>query len=259
MAFAGRPGHEIPANQPETSRPQVPGVGPDTAQYGRVWPNDWPNGQLHHDIERRCIAPVTIDRETGAPAGCASRSRRARRTCSTAAEDSGLMRVLDASPARRMVAGSPRHPIRWTTSRRRRGACVPVLATARVDGPGRALALSSNRAASETSSVAPATACVVEEQSRAGRSRIGHAGRPTSWVALALSSEGGLGVTRSLRRGRRIACDDRVRAHRAAIPPQQAAEELAPAAGAGGWTRTRSRGSSRPPGSGSRGSSGRQD
>jgi hypothetical protein len=39
---------------------------------------------------------------------------------------------------------------------------LPVLADAGVADPGRALALSSNRAASETSSVAPATAPVVE-------------------------------------------------------------------------------------------------
>ncbi len=24
----------------------------DTAQYGGVWPNEWPNGRLHQDIEK---------------------------------------------------------------------------------------------------------------------------------------------------------------------------------------------------------------
>jgi hypothetical protein len=162
MAFAGRPGNEMPANQRKSSRPSLPGVGLDTAQYGRVWPNEWPNGQLHHDIERRCAVPVTIEPVTGAPAGRASRCRRAQRTCSTAAADGVSLRVLDASLRRRIIAGFPRQPTTWTTGRSRSGASSPVRATAGVAGPGRALALSSNRTASETSSVALATAPVVD-------------------------------------------------------------------------------------------------
>jgi hypothetical protein len=69
MAFVGLPCDELPANQPKSARPYVPGVGPGTAQYGGVWPNEWPNGQRHGDIERRCVAPVTIEMATGASGG----------------------------------------------------------------------------------------------------------------------------------------------------------------------------------------------
>jgi hypothetical protein len=158
MAFVGLPGAEMPANRINSLRPQVLRVGPGTTQYGRVWPNEWPNGQLRHDMERRCVVPVTIEPAAGAPGGRASRCRRALRTCATAAADGVSLRVLDASlPG--MVAGSPRRPITWTTSRRRRGASLPVLATARVAGPGRALALSSNRAASELERGAGGRSC----------------------------------------------------------------------------------------------------
>jgi hypothetical protein len=71
----------------------VPGIGLDTAQYGWVWPNEWPNGQLHHAIERRCVGPGTIEPVTGAAAGRASRCRRP--------ED-----ALDGSGGRRVVAGA---------------------------------------------------------------------------------------------------------------------------------------------------------
>src|SRR5688500_12933937 len=87
----------------------MPGVGLDTARYGRVWPNEWPNGQLDPDIDRRCVAPVTIEPATGTPAGRALRCRRAQRTCSTAAADGVSLRVLDGSLPRRMVARFPRH------------------------------------------------------------------------------------------------------------------------------------------------------
>jgi hypothetical protein len=99
------------------------------ATYGRVWPNDWPNGQLHHDIARRCGAPVRIETVTGVSGGRASRSRRARRTRPAAAVDGVSLRVVDASLPRRMIAGSPRQPITWATSCSRRvpltGRSVP--------------------------------------------------------------------------------------------------------------------------------------
>src|SRR5215218_5231021 len=104
MAFVRHSGNEMPANQLEPSRPQVPGVGFDTAQYGRVWPNEWPNGDLLHDIERRCVAPVTIEAATGAPGGRASSCRRVQRARSTAAADGVSLRALDASQPRRMIA-----------------------------------------------------------------------------------------------------------------------------------------------------------
>jgi hypothetical protein len=75
----------------------VPGVGPGDGPIRQVWPNEWPNGQRRHDIERHCVAPVTIEPATGAPAGRWPRCRRAHRTCATAAADGVSLRVLDAS------------------------------------------------------------------------------------------------------------------------------------------------------------------
>src|SRR5215218_3771921 len=104
MALAALPRLEVPANQPISSRPYMPGVGPDPAQYGQVWPNEWPNGQLHHDIQGRCVAPMTTGTATGASGGRASACRRAQTTRSTAAADGLSVRVLDASLRRRMIA-----------------------------------------------------------------------------------------------------------------------------------------------------------
>lgn len=109
--FGRHPRDEIPANRAKPSRPYVPGVGPDTAQHGRVRPNEWPNGEPHPDLERRYVAPVTIGTATGAAGGRASRCRRAQRACSTAAADGVSLRVVDASLLRRMIAASPRRPI----------------------------------------------------------------------------------------------------------------------------------------------------
>jgi hypothetical protein len=139
MAFVASPRTKILAKRRETASPPASGVGPDTAEYGRVWPNEWPNGQLHHGIQRRCVAPVTIETATGAPGGWASPCRRAQRRRSTAATDGASLRVSDASCPRRMIAGSPRQPTTWATSRREpraRQSCVHGPC-----GPGRALAL----------------------------------------------------------------------------------------------------------------------
>ena len=124
MAFVGLSAAEMPANRAKQSHRETPGVGPGTAQYGRVWPNEWPNGDLLRDIERRCVAPVTIEPATGAPAGRASRCRRAQRTRSTAAADGMALRVLDAS-----LPGGwsqvPRHPIASVPGPGYRTRCRP--------------------------------------------------------------------------------------------------------------------------------------
>jgi hypothetical protein len=95
-------------------------------QYGRVWPNEWPNGQLHHGIQRRCVAPVTIETATGEPGGWAFPCRRAQRRCSTAATDGVSLRVLDASCPRRIIAGSP-SATDHMGDEPQRGASSPVL------------------------------------------------------------------------------------------------------------------------------------
>src|SRR5438034_7175173 len=97
MVFAASPGTEMPVNQAKRRPPLVPWDGLDTAQYGRVRPNEWPNGQLRHDLERRRVAPVTIESATGAPRGCASVCRRARRRRPAAAADDVSLRRPGAS------------------------------------------------------------------------------------------------------------------------------------------------------------------
>jgi hypothetical protein len=162
MAFVALPGAEIPANPPKQSRRYVAGVGPGTAQYGGVWPNEWPNGQLHHDIERRCVAPGRSSPQPVRLRGRALRCRRARRTRSTATADGVSLRVPDVSlpgawsqvPLGTRSRGRPASGGEARACRSWRPRALPP--------PKRALALSSNRAASETSSVAPASETVVE-------------------------------------------------------------------------------------------------
>jgi hypothetical protein len=160
MAFVASSPAKIPANRPKRARPSASRDGPDTAQYGRVWPNEWPNGRLHHDIERLRGAPVTIEPGSGAPGGRASPCRRAQRTRSTAAADGVSLRVLRCLTALAHDRRSSSATDHGATSRSRKGASLPVLESARLANRVRALALSSSRAASSTSSVASATAPV---------------------------------------------------------------------------------------------------
>src|SRR5918995_2023521 len=53
MAFVAASSPKVPANRqyPVTSR--ASGDGPDTAQYGLVWPNEWPNGEIHARNDER--------------------------------------------------------------------------------------------------------------------------------------------------------------------------------------------------------------
>ena len=54
----------MPANQAKWSRPLALHVGPDTAQYGAVWPNEWPNGEFQaRDKEAADRARDGRDRE----------------------------------------------------------------------------------------------------------------------------------------------------------------------------------------------------
>jgi hypothetical protein len=53
MAFVAASSPKIPANRQYPVASRASGDGPDTAQYGLVWPNEWPNGEIHaRDDER---------------------------------------------------------------------------------------------------------------------------------------------------------------------------------------------------------------
>jgi hypothetical protein len=133
--------------------------GADTAQYDGVWPNEWPNGEFRaRDHEGARSARDGRDRRRPHRDGRSPNRREG--TGMAAATGGALSGQLDASlPAgsqRRMIAGFSRQPTTRATSGSRSGALSPI------PPPGRALALSSNRVASETSSFAPSTAPVVE-------------------------------------------------------------------------------------------------
>jgi hypothetical protein len=110
MAFVGLPGTEMPANPPKQSRRYVRGVGPGTAQYRRVWPNEWPNGEIRagvHEVTRHAHDGRDEDRlrpGSGSP-------NRHDRTGTAATMGGASPRELDASllagSQRRMIAGSP--------------------------------------------------------------------------------------------------------------------------------------------------------
>jgi hypothetical protein len=53
MAFVAASSPKVPANRQYPVASRASGDGPDTAQYGLVWPNEWPNGEIHaRDDER---------------------------------------------------------------------------------------------------------------------------------------------------------------------------------------------------------------
>src|ERR687897_288736 len=53
MAFVAASSPKVPANRQYPVASRASGDGPDTAQYGLVWPNEWPNGETHaRDDER---------------------------------------------------------------------------------------------------------------------------------------------------------------------------------------------------------------
>jgi len=53
MAFVAASVPKVPANRQYPIASRASGDGPDTAQYGLVGPNEWPNGEIHvRDDER---------------------------------------------------------------------------------------------------------------------------------------------------------------------------------------------------------------
>jgi hypothetical protein len=136
----------MPANRPNSLRPQAPRTGPDTAQYGRVWPNQWPNGDLQHDIERRGVAP-------------ACRCGRLMRHCPA---DGRTVALGTRSRGRPDAGGEARACRSWRP---------------RVAGSGRALTLRPIRAASETSRVGRRPLPSSKQQSRPEPLLVVHCGR----------------------------------------------------------------------------------
>src|ERR687891_1014738 len=63
MALVAASSPKVPANRQYPVASRASGDGPDTAQYGLVWSNEWPNGDIHaRDDERACGARDGRDR-----------------------------------------------------------------------------------------------------------------------------------------------------------------------------------------------------
>jgi hypothetical protein len=99
MAFAVASSLKVPANAEDPQGWRTYRDGPDTAQYGLVWPNEWPNDKITRVTTRTHEAPGTIV-IAAADGGSAARriiaSRRAR---------------MPWPPARSQVSSLHRHPL----------------------------------------------------------------------------------------------------------------------------------------------------
>jgi hypothetical protein len=134
MAFVGLLGVEMPANPNKQSRSYVPGVGPGSAQYGWVWPNEWPNGEFQtRDKEAADRARDGRDREHVHRGGGAPDRHQTSGTATVrgGALSGGFDTSFPAGSRRRMIAGSLRRPTTWATSGSRRAATSPPVSVAR--------------------------------------------------------------------------------------------------------------------------------
>jgi hypothetical protein len=155
MAFVAASSPKVPANRQYPVASRASGDGPDTAQYGLVWPNEWPNGEIHARDDER--ARGTRDgRDRSYRHGVGGSSKQHERTGVTAGALSGQLAA--SSPAGLATANDLTIPIYHRPARGRR---APVGGAWALPGSP-SLARSSTRVASGTSNVVPATAAVVE-------------------------------------------------------------------------------------------------
>ena len=122
MAFVAASSQTMPADTRQSIGSRARRGGPDTAQYGWVWPND--------EIRARDYEGARSGRDGRGRSRphCGGRwPHRRDRTSTGAATDAGLSGQLDASlPAGsqgRMIAGSSRQPATRATSGSMRRAC----------------------------------------------------------------------------------------------------------------------------------------
>jgi hypothetical protein len=155
MAFVAASSPKVPANRQYPVASRASGDGPDTAQYGLVWPNEWPNGEIHaRDDERARGARDGRDRSYRHGVGGSSKQHE--RTGVTAGALSGQLAA--SSPAGLAAANDLTIPIYHRPARGRRAPAGEAWALA--GSPS--LTRSSTRVASGTSNLVPTTAPVVE-------------------------------------------------------------------------------------------------
>jgi len=155
MAYVAASSPKVPANRQYPVASRASGDGPDTAQYGLVWPNEWPNGEIHaRDDERARGARDGRDRSYRH--GVGGSWKRHERTGVTAGALSGQLAA--SSPAGLAAANDLTIPIYLRPARGRRAPAGGAWALA--GSPS--FARSFTRVASGTSNVVAATAAVVE-------------------------------------------------------------------------------------------------
>jgi hypothetical protein len=138
-------GPKAPGNRRYPVASRASGDGPDTAQYGLVWPNEWPNAETHaRDDERARGARDGRDRSYRHGVGGSSKQHEG--TGVTAGALSGQLAA--SSPAGLAAANDLTIPIHQRPARGRRAPA----------GEARSF----TRVSSGTSNVVPATAAVVE-------------------------------------------------------------------------------------------------
>jgi hypothetical protein len=124
---------------PNQSRREMPGVGPGTARYGRVWPNEWPNGEIRARAQDG--APrARVGRDRSRPHRDGDSPNRHYMTGTTGG---ALSEELDASCPRWIPAAHDRRTLStltWPTSASRRAASLPVPGAQGPAALGRALA-----------------------------------------------------------------------------------------------------------------------
>ena len=98
MAFAGHSAYEMPARQPKRCDRKCPGVGPDTARYGWVRPNELAQrpAPLRHREALRCAGDDRA-RNRCACGSCLAVSPCPEDVLLTGAADGVSLRVFDAS------------------------------------------------------------------------------------------------------------------------------------------------------------------
>ena len=155
MAFVAASSLKDLENRQYPVRSRASRDGPDTAQYGLVWPNEWPNGEIHaRDDERARGARDGRDRSYRHGVGGSSKQHQ--RTGVPAGALSGQLAA--SSPAGLAAANDLTIPIYHRPARGRRAPAGEAWALAATPS----LARSSTRVASGTSNVVPTTAPVVE-------------------------------------------------------------------------------------------------
>ena len=192
MAFVALLGTEMPANRYISSRRAMPGVGPRTAHYGLVWPNEWPNGEIHaRHYERARRARDGRDRSCQHGVGGSSSHHDGTGT------DAVTARALSGQLSASSPAGSRRADDLMNPHNHRRARVTSASGKAQALGRSPPIARSCNRVASGTSSFVPRLLPSSKQWSRPTRLLLPPAPRPDERLRMNLATIAGVHERRS--------------------------------------------------------------